>query len=37
MAILFSGVAAYLGLKIGQVLEAAIQIATIAVGLTGEA
>lgn len=34
MAILFSGAAAYLGLKIGQVFEAAIPIAIIAVGLS---
>ncbi|OGU77185.1 MAG: oligopeptide transporter, OPT family [Ignavibacteria bacterium RBG_16_34_14] len=33
MAILFSAAAAYLGLKIGQVFEAAIPIAIIAVGL----
>ena len=35
MAILFSAAAAYLGLKVGQVFEAAIPIAIIAVGLTG--
>ncbi len=34
MAILFSAAAAYLGLKVGQVFEAAIPIAIIAVGLT---
>jgi putative OPT family oligopeptide transporter len=34
MAILFSAAAAYLGLKIGQVFEAAIPIAIIAVGLS---
>ena len=33
MAILFSAAAAYLGLKVGQVFEAAIPIAIIAVGL----
>ena len=32
MAILFSAAAAYLGLKVGQVFEAAIPIAIIAVG-----
>ena len=35
MTILFSTAAAYLGLKVGQVFEAAIPIAIIAVGLTG--
>ncbi len=35
MAVLFSAAAAYLGLKVGQVFEAAIPIAIIAVGLTG--
>ena len=35
MVILFSAAAAYLGLKVGQVFEAAIPIAIIAVGLTG--
>ena len=35
MTILFSAAAAYLGLKVGQVYEAAIPIAIIAVGLTG--
>lgn len=35
MAILFSAAAAYLGLKVGQVFEAAIPIAIIAVGLAG--
>lgn len=34
MVILFSAAAAYLGLKVGQVFEAAIPIAIIAVGLT---
>ena len=34
MAVLFSGAAAYLGLKIGQVFEAAIPIAILAVGLS---
>ena len=34
MVIIFSAAAAYLGLKVGQVLEAAIPIAIIAVGLT---
>src|SRR5574344_2133929 len=34
MVIIFSAAAAYLGLKIGQVFEAAIPIAIIAVGLT---
>ncbi len=34
MAAIFSGAAAYLGLKIGQVFEAAIPIAIIAVGLS---
>ena len=33
MAVLFSAAAAYLGLKVGQVFEAAIPIAIIAVGL----
>ena len=37
MAILFSAAAAYLGLKIGQVFEAAIPIAIIAVGLSASA
>ncbi len=37
MAILFSAAAAYLGLKIGQVFEAAIPIAIIAVGLSSAA
>ena len=32
MAVLFSAAAAYLGLRIGQVFEAAIPIAIIAVG-----
>ena len=35
MVVLFSAAAAYLGLKVGQVFEAAIPIAIIAVGLTG--
>jgi len=35
MVIIFSAAAAYLGLKVGQVFEAAIPIAIIAVGLTG--
>ena len=35
MVILFSAAAAYLGLKVGQVFEAAIPIAIIAVGLSG--
>ena len=35
MAIIFSAAAAYLGLKVGQVFEAAIPISIIAVGLTG--
>lgn len=35
MAIIFSAAAAYLGLKIGQVFEAAIPIAIIATGLSG--
>ncbi len=34
MVVLFSAAAAYLGLKVGQVFEAAIPIAIIAVGLT---
>jgi putative OPT family oligopeptide transporter len=34
MAIIFSAAAAYLGLKVGQVFEAAIPIAILAVGLT---
>ena len=33
MAVIFSAAAAYLGLKVGQVFEAAIPIAIIAVGL----
>ncbi|MDR1544988.1 MAG: oligopeptide transporter, OPT family [Prevotellaceae bacterium] len=37
MAVLFSAAAAYLGLKIGQVFEAAIPIAIIAVGLSSAA
>ena len=35
MTIIFSAAAAYLGLKVGQVFEAAIPIAIIAVGLSG--
>lgn len=35
MAVLFTAAAAYLGLKIGQVFEAAIPIAILAVGLAG--
>ena len=35
MAVLFSAAAAFLGLKVGQVFEAAIPIAIIAVGLSG--
>ena len=35
MTIIFSAAAAYLGLKVGQVFEAAIPIAIIAVGMTG--
>lgn len=35
MTVIFSAAAAYLGLKVGQVFEAAIPIAIIAVGLTG--
>ncbi|MBR6345895.1 MAG: oligopeptide transporter, OPT family [Bacteroidales bacterium] len=35
MVVLFSAAAAYLGLKIGQVFEAAIPIAIIAVGVSG--
>ena len=34
MAILFSAATAYLGLKVGQVFEAAIPIAIIAIGLS---
>ena len=34
MAVVFSAAAAYLGLKVGQVFEAAIPIAIIAVGLS---
>ena len=34
MAVLFSAAAAYLGLKVGQVFEAAIPIAIIAVGIS---
>lgn len=37
MAIIFSAAAAYLGLRVGQVFEAAIPIAIIAVGLSGAA
>lgn len=35
LAVVFSAAAAYLGLKVGQVFEAAIPIAIIAVGLSG--
>lgn len=35
LAVIFSAAAAYLGLKVGQVFEAAIPIAIIAVGLSG--
>lgn len=35
MVVVFSAAAAYLGLKVGQVFEAAIPIAIIAVGVTG--
>ncbi|MDD4847852.1 MAG: OPT/YSL family transporter, partial [Bacteroidales bacterium] len=35
MVVLFSAAAAYLGLKVGQVFEAAIPIAIIAIGLSG--
>ena len=34
MAVIFSAAAAYLGLKVGQVFEAAIPIAIIAVGVS---
>jgi len=37
MAIVFSAAAAYLGLKVGQVFEAAIPIAIIAIGLSSAA
>ena len=37
MAVLFSAATAFLGLKVGQVFEAAIPIAIIAVGLSGAA
>ena len=37
MAVLFSAAAAYLGLKVGQVFEAAIPIAIIAVGVSSVA
>ncbi|MCH5328114.1 MAG: oligopeptide transporter, OPT family [Coprobacter sp.] len=36
MAVIFSAAAAYLGLKVGQVFEAAIPIAIIAVGLSSQ-
>lgn len=36
MAVVFSAAAAFLGLKVGQVFEAAIPIAIIAVGLSSE-
>ena len=35
MAVLFSAASAYLGLKVGQVFEASIPIAIIAVGVSG--
>ncbi|MDE6825861.1 MAG: OPT/YSL family transporter, partial [Paramuribaculum sp.] len=35
LAVIFSAAAAYLGLRVGQVFEAAIPIAIIAVGLRG--
>ena len=35
LAVIFSAAAAYLGLRVGQVFEAAIPIAIIAVGLSG--
>ncbi len=35
MTVIFSAAAAYLGLKVGQVFEAAIPIAILAVGITG--
>ena len=35
LAVIFSAAAAYLGLRVGQVFEAAIPIAIIAVGLAG--
>ena len=37
LAVIFSAAAAYLGLKVGQVFEAAIPIAIIAVGVSGAA
>ena len=37
MAVLFSAAAAYLGLRVGQVFEAAIPIAIIAVGISSAA
>ena len=37
MAVIFSAAAAYLGLKVGQVFEAAIPIAILAVGISGAA
>ena len=37
MAVLFSAAAAFLGLKVGQVFEAAIPIAIIAVGVSAAA
>ena len=37
MAVLFSAASAYLGLKVGQVFEAAIPISIIAVGLSSAA
>ena len=35
MAVVFSAASAYLGLKVGQVFEAAIPITIIAIGVTG--
>ena len=37
MAIIFSAATAYLGLKVGQVFEAAIPITIIAIGVSGAA
>ena len=37
MAVIFSAACAYLGLKVGQVFEAAIPITIIAIGLSGAA
>ena len=36
MAVIFSAAAAYLGLKVGQVFEAAIPITIIAIGLSSK-